>query len=409
MRPYERLLNYVKYDTASDGNSETCPSTEKQLVFARALEQEMREMGLHNVRLDEHGYLYGTVPGNIDNYNGPVLGFIAHMDVVNDVPSWDIKPRIVENYDGGDILLTGSGAVLSPAEFPELGRCKGKSIMVTDGTTLLGADAKAGIAEILTLCEQLLAGVDFPHGPVQVAFTPDEEIGRGADLFDVPGFGADFAYTLDGGAYGELEYENFNAASLKVDIKGKNIHPGSAKDKMKNALTIGMEFEMLLPAQQKPEFTEKYAGFFHLTSMTGEVEQAAMRYIIRDHDSDKLEEKKAAARRAADFLNGKYGEGTITLTIRDSYRNMVEQIRPHWHLVDNAFEAMRRTGVEPVAVPIRGGTDGARLSFMGLPCPNLGTGGGNFHGKLEYCCVEEMDLAVDCLKHLVEIYSRLEK
>ena len=406
MRPYERLLNYVKYDTASDGGSETCPSTDKQLVFARALEQEMREMGLHNVRLDDNGYLYGTVPANVKDYNGPVLGFIAHMDVVDDVPSWDIKPRIVENYDGGDIVLEGSGAVLSPAEFPELSRCKGKSIMVTDGTTLLGADDKAGIAEILTLCQQLLAGVDFPHGPVQVAFTPDEEIGRGADLFDVKGFGADYAYTLDGGAYGELEFENFNAASLKVDIRGKNIHPGSAKDKMKNALTIGMEFEMLLPAQQKPEFTEKYDGFFHLTDMSGEVEQASMRYIIRDHDACKLEEKKAAAQRAADFLNGKYGEGTITLTIRDSYRNMVEQIRPHWHLVDNAFEAMRRTGVEPVEVPIRGGTDGARLSFMGLPCPNLGTGGGNFHGKLEYCCVEEMDLAVDCMKYLVQIYSQ---
>ena len=405
MRPYERLLHYVKYDTASDGNSETCPSTEKQLVFARALEQEMREMGLHNVRLDEHGYLYGTVPGNIDNYNGPVLGFIAHMDVVNDVPSWDIKPRIVENYDGGDILLTGSGAVLSPAEFPELGRCKGKSIMVTDGTTLLGADDKAGIAEILTLCEQLLAGVDFPHGPVQVAFTPDEEIGRGADLFDVSGFGADFAYTLDGGAYGELEYENFNAASLKVDIRGKNIHPGSAKDKMKNALTIGMEFEHLLPAQQKPEFTEKYDGFFHLTDMQGDVENARMHYILRDHDAAKLEQKKADAQAAAAFLNRKYGEGTIALTIKDSYQNMADQIRPHWHLVDNAMEAMRRTGVEPVTVPIRGGTDGARLSFMGLPCPNLGTGGGNFHGKLEYCCVEEMDLAVQCMKHLVEIYS----
>ena len=405
MRPYERLLNYVKYDTASDGNSQTCPSTEKQRVFARVLEQEMRELGLHNVRLDEHGYLYGTIPGTIPDYKGPILGFIAHMDVVDDVPSWDIKPRIVENYDGGDIALEGSGAVLSPAEFPELLRCKGKSLMVTDGLTLLGADDKAGIAEILTLAEQLLAGVDFPHGPVQVAFTPDEEIGRGADLFDVPGFGADFAYTLDGGAYGELEYENFNAASLKVDIKGKNIHPGSAKDKMKNALTIGMEFEMLLPAQQKPEFTEKYDGFFHLTEMSGEVEQASMHYIIRDHDSHKLEEKKRAALRAADFLNGKYGEGTVTLTIKDSYRNMAEQIRPHWHLVDNAFEAMRRTGVEPVAVPIRGGTDGARLSFMGLPCPNLGTGGGNFHGKLEYCCVEEMDLAVDCMKNLVEIYS----
>ena len=405
MRPYERLLNYVKYDTASDGSSETCPSSEKQLVFAHVLEQEMREMGLHNVRLDEHGYLYGTVPANVADYQGPVVGFIAHMDVVDDVPSANIKPRIVENYDGGDIVLEGSGALLSPAEFPELKRCKGKNLMVTDGTTLLGADDKAGIAEILTLCEVLLAGVDFPHGPVQVAFTPDEEIGRGADLFDVKGFGADFAYTLDGGAYGELEYENFNAASLKVDIRGKNIHPGSAKDKMKNALTIGMEFEMLLPAQQKPEFTEKYDGFFHLTDMSGEVEQATMRYIIRDHDSAKLEEKKQAAQRAADFLNGKYGEGTITLTIRDSYRNMVEQILPHWHLVDNAFEAMRRTGVEPVAVPIRGGTDGARLSFMGLPCPNLGTGGGNFHGKLEYCCVEEMDLAVDCMKHLVQIYS----
>ena len=409
MRPYERLLNYVKYDTASDGGSETCPSSEKQLVFARVLEQEMKELGLENVRLDKNGYLYGTVPGNVENYAGPILGFIAHMDVVDDVPSWDIKPRIVENYDGGDIILEGSGAALSPAEFPELARCKGKSIMVTDGTTLLGADDKAGIAEILTLCEVLLKDNTFKHGPVQVAFTPDEEIGRGADLFDVPGFGADFAYTLDGGAYGELEYENFNAASLKVDIKGKNIHPGSAKDKMKNALTIGMEFEYLLPAQQKPEFTEKYDGFFHLTDMQGDVENAAMRYILRDHDAAKLERKKADARAAADFLNRKYGEGTVTLTIRDSYQNMADQIRPHWHLVDNAMEAMRRTGVEPVTVPIRGGTDGARLSFMGLPCPNLGTGGGNFHGKLEYCCVEEMDLAVDCMKNLVEIYSAMQK
>jgi len=405
MRPYERLLNYVKYDTASDGSSETCPSTENQLVFARVLEQEMKDLGLQNVRLDKNGYLYGTVPGSIEGYNGPVLGFIAHMDVVDDVPSWDIKPRIVENYDGGDILLEGSGAVLSPAEFPELTRCKGKSLMVTDGTTLLGADDKAGIAEILTLCEVLLKDKDFQHGPVQVAFTPDEEIGRGADLFDVPGFGADYAYTLDGGAYGELEYENFNAASLNVDIKGKNIHPGSAKDKMKNALTIGMEFEHLLPAQQKPEFTEKYDGFFHLTDMKGDVENAFMHYILRDHDAAKLEQKKADAQAAAAFLNRKYGEGTVTLTIRDSYQNMADQIRPHWHLVDNAMEAMRRTGVEPVTVPIRGGTDGARLSFMGLPCPNLGTGGGNFHGKLEYCCVEEMDLAVDCMKNLVEIYS----
>ncbi len=406
MRPYERLLNYVKYDTASDGGSETCPSSDKQLVFARALEQEMREMGLENVRLDDHGYLYGTVPGNIQGYTGPVLGFIAHMDVVDDVPSWDIKPRIVENYDGGDILLEGSGAALSPKEFPELLRCKGKSIMVTDGLTLLGADDKAGIAEILTLCEQLLADPDFKHGPVQVAFTPDEEIGRGADLFDVAGFGANYAYTLDGGAYGELEYENFNAASMKVAVRGKNIHPGSAKDKMKNALTIAMELEALLPPDQKPEFTQQYEGFFHLTDMGGDVENASMHYILRDHDSAKLEQKKQAAQMAADYLNRKYGEGTVALAIRDSYQNMVEQIRPHWHLVDNALEAMRRTGVEPVTVPIRGGTDGARLSFMGLPCPNLGTGGGNFHGKLEYCCVEEMELAVQCMKNLVEIYSK---
>ncbi len=406
MRPYERLLNYVKYDTASNGACDSCPSSEKQLIFARVLEQEMRELGLENVRLDAHGYLYGTLPGNIEGYTGPVLGFIAHMDVVDDVPSWDIKPRIVENYDGGDIILNDQGAVLSPAEFPELLTKQGKSLMVTDGTTLLGADDKAGIAEILTLCEQLLADPHFKHGPVQVAFTPDEEIGRGADLFDVAGFGADYAYTLDGGAYGELEYENFNAASMKVAVRGKNIHPGSAKGKMKNALTIAMELEALLPPEQKPEFTEGYEGFFHLTDMNGDVENAGMHYILRDHDAAKLEQKKQAARLAADYLNRKYGENTVTLTIKDSYQNMADQIRPHWHLVDNAMEAMRRTGVEPVAVPIRGGTDGARLSFMGLPCPNLGTGGGNFHGKLEYCCVEEMDQAVACMKNLVEIYSK---
>ncbi len=277
--------------------------------------------------------------------------------------------------------------------------------MVTDGTTLLGADDKAGIAEILTLAEWLRDHPDFKHGPVQVAFTPDEEIGRGADLFDVSGFGADFAYTLDGGAYGELEYENFNAASLKVDIAGKNIHPGSAKGRMKNAMTIGMEFERLLPPEQKPEFTEGYEGFFHLTEMSGDVEHCSMRYILRDHDARKLADKKAEALRAAEFLNARYGAGTVSLTIRDSYQNMAEQIARHRHLVDNAFEAIRRTGAEPAAVPIRGGTDGARLSFMGLPCPNLGTGGGNYHGKLEYCCVEEMDQAVECMKNLVALYS----
>ena len=381
----------------------------KQYIENECDPEEMKELGMEGVFVDEHAYVYGFLPATPGLEDKPCVGLIAHLDTIPDFSGENVKPQIIANYDGGDIVLKGTGEVLTPKMFPELSGMIGKTVITTDGTTLLGADDKAGIAEILTLCEQLLANPDFKHGPVQVAFTPDEEIGRGADLFDVPGFGADFAYTLDGGAYGELEYENFNAASLKVEVRGKNIHPGSAKNKMKNAMTIAMEFEHLLPVEQKPEFTEGYEGFFHLVGIEGEVEQCEMHYILRDHDSDKLEEKKAAAHAAAAFLNGKYGEGTVALTIKDSYRNMVEQIRPHWHLVDNAFEAMRRTGVKPVAVPIRGGTDGARLSFMGLPCPNLGTGGGNFHGKLEYCCVEEMDLSVECMKHLVEIYSAMQK
>lgn len=406
MRAYERLLRYVSFDTASDSSSETCPSTENQLVFGRALVEEMNALGLQNVRMDENGYVYGTIPATISDYRGPVLGFIAHMDVVNDVPSADIRPRIVENYDGGDILLNAEqNIVLSSAEFPELAAKKGCSVMVTDGTTLLGADDKAGIAEILTLAEELMADPSIPHGPVQVAFTPDEEIGRGADRFDVKGFGADFAYTLDGGAYGELEYENFNAASLRVYVTGKNIHPGSAKGKMKNACRIAMEFEMMLPAGKKPEYTEGHDGFLHLDEMKGDIESAFLRYILRDHDLNKLEAQKAVCRAAADFLNAKYGEGTVRLEIRDSYRNMAEQIAPHRHLVDNALEAIRRTGTEPCVRAIRGGTDGATLSFMGLPCPNLGTGGGNYHGKMEYCVVDEMDLAVRCLHNLVELYS----
>lgn len=406
MRAYERLLRYVSFDTASDSSSETCPSTENQLVFGRALVEEMNALGLQNVRMDENGYVYGTIPATISDYRGPVLGFIAHMDVVNDVPSADIRPRIVENYDGGDILLNAEqNIVLSSAEFSELAAKKGCSVMVTDGTTLLGADDKAGIAEILTLAEELMADPSIPHGPVQVAFTPDEEIGRGADRFDVKGFGADFAYTLDGGAYGELEYENFNAASLRVYVTGKNIHPGSAKGKMKNACRIAMEFEMMLPAGKKPEYTEGHDGFLHLDEMKGDIESAFLRYILRDHDLNKLEAQKAVCRAAADFLNAKYGEGTVRLEIRDSYRNMAEQIAPHRHLVDNALEAIRRTGTEPCVRAIRGGTDGATLSFMGLPCPNLGTGGGNYHGKMEYCVVDEMDLAVRCLHNLVELYS----
>ncbi len=407
MRAYERLLHYVSFDTASDETSPSCPSTEKQLVLARELVKEMNGLGLENVRLDKNGYVYGTIPATIPDYRGPILGLIAHMDVSDAVPTADIKPRIVEHYDGGDIVLNEAlGVVLSPKEFPELTAKKGCALMVTDGTTLLGADDKAGIAEILTLAEELMADPTILHGPVQVAFTPDEEIGRGADLFDVAGFGADFAYTLDGGAYGEVEYENFNAAGMRVRVSGKNIHPGSAKGKMKNALRIAMEFEMLLPAAQKPEYTEGYEGFIHLNGMSGSEERAEMQYILRDHDAAKLEEKKAVCLAAAEYLNKKYGEGTVCAEIRDSYRNMLEQIRPHFHLIDNAFEAIRRTGVEPRAVAIRGGTDGARLSFMGLPCPNLGTGGGNFHGKLEYCCIDEMDLSVKCLHHLVALYSK---
>lgn len=407
MRAYERLLRYVTYDTASDGNSPTCPSTEKQKVLGAALVEEMNALGLENARMDENGYVYGTIPGNIPDYKGKVLGFIAHMDVVDDVPTANIRPRIVENYDGGDIVLNPEqNILLSPADYPELLEKKGKDLIVTDGTTLLGADDKAGIAEILTLAEALTADNAFRHGPVQVAFTPDEEIGRGADRFDVQGFGADYAFTMDGGTYGELEYENFNADSMCVTIHGRSIHPGGAKNRMKNALRIGMEFELMLPAAQKPEYTEGYEGFIHLDEMSGTVESATLRYILRDHDENKLAAQRKVSMAAADYLNAKYGEGTVQVDIRESYRNMALQIAPHQHLVDNAMEAMRRTGVTPRACAIRGGTDGARLSFMGLPCPNLGTGGGNFHGKLEYCCIQEMDQAVECMKNLVEIYSK---
>lgn len=407
MRAYERLLRYVTYDTASDGNSPTCPSTEKQKLLGAALVEEMRALGLENARMDENGYVYGTIPGNIPDYQGKVLGFIAHMDVVDDVPTANIRPRIVENYDGGDIVLNEEqGIVLSPADYPELLSKRGRDLIVTDGTTLLGADDKAGIAEILTLAEQLMADREFRHGPVQVAFTPDEEIGRGADRFDVAGFGADYAFTMDGGTYGELEYENFNADSMRVTIHGRSIHPGGAKGRMKNALRIAMEFEMMLPVAQKPEYTEGYEGFIHLDELSGTVESAVMRYILRDHDAQKLDVQRCVARAAADYLNAKYGPGTVEVDIRESYRNMAMQIAPHQHLVDNAMEAMRRTGVEPHACAIRGGTDGARLSFMGLPCPNLGTGGGNFHGRMEYCCIQEMDLAVECMKQLVALYSK---
>lgn len=408
MRAYERLIKYAEYAAASDSTSETCPSTPEQLEFGRALVKEMLELGIKDAHMDEHGYVYGTIEANIENWDGPVIGFIAHMDVVRDVPFENIKPRVVENYDGGDIVLNPEqGLILSPDQYPSLKNYVGHDLVVTDGTTLLGADNRAGIAEIMTMAEILLSNPEIKHGTIKIGFTPDEEIGRGADRFDVAGFGADFAYTVDGGAFGEVEYENFNAATAKVTIKGKNIHPGTAKNQMKNASLIAMEFNSLLPAVERPEHTEGYEGFYHLIDLKGIVEEASLTYIIRDHDRDKFEAKKAQMERIADWLNEKYGKGTVTLEITDSYYNMVEEIKPHWHLIETAFEAVKEVGGQPYSIPIRGGTDGARLSFMGLPCPNLGTGSHNHHSKFEYACVQAMDDCTAVLVKIAEKYGKL--
>ena len=408
MRAYERLIMYAEYAAASDSTSETCPSTPEQLEFGRALVKEMLELGIKDAHMDEHGYVYGTIEANIENWDGPVIGFIAHMDVVRDVPFENIKPRVVENYDGGDIVLNPEqGLILSPDQYPSLKNYVGHDLVVTDGTTLLGADNRAGIAEIMTMAEILLSNPEIKHGTIKIGFTPDEEIGRGADRFDVAGFGADFAYTVDGGAFGEVEYENFNAATAKVTIKGKNIHPGTAKNQMKNASLIAMEFNSLLPAVERPEHTEGYEGFYHLIDLKGIVEEASLTYIIRDHDRDKFEAKKAQMERIADWLNEKYGESTVTIEITDSYYNMVEEIKPHWHLIETAFEAVKEVGGQPYSIPIRGGTDGARLSFMGLPCPNLGTGSHNHHSKFEYACVQAMDDCTAVLVKIAEKYGKL--
>ena len=393
----ERFLKYVSFDTQSDEFSETCPSTDKQKVLGAALVEEMKAMGIEDARMDEHGYVYGTVPGDP---NLPTIGLIAHMDTSPDASGANVKARIVE-YDGTDILLgEESGLVLSEKQFPGLARHRGKHLIVTDGTTLLGADDKAGIAEIMTVAEFLLTA-RMNHATLKIGFTPDEEIGRGADLFDVEGFGADYAYTVDGGAVGELEYENFNAASAKVEFTGLNIHPGSAKDRMLNSQYIAMEYERLLPAAQKPEYTEGYEGFIHLTDMEGTVEKSTLRYIIRDHDAEKFQQKKERMMEAAAYLNAKYGAGTVNITIRDSYFNMRQVIEPNIHVVDRAKKAIEELGIQPIVVPIRGGTDGARLSYVGLPCPNLGTGGENFHGRYEYACAEDMELSVRVLINIL--------
>ena len=400
----DRLLNYVSYDTESDEASESCPSTAKQLVLAEQLRQELIELGAADVRVSEFGYVFARIPATSDE-KVPVLGFIAHMDTSPALSGADVKPRIVQDYDGGDIVLNEEKQiVMKVADFSFLPGLKGEDLIVTDGTTLLGADDKAGIAEIMTMAEHLLTHPEIKHGEICIGFTPDEEIGRGADRFDVADFGADIAYTVDGGALGELEYENFNAASGKVTIHGVSIHPGSAKLKMKNALLIGMEFQSLLPTFENPMYTEGYEGFYHLDVMNGSVEEAQMDYIIRDHDRAKFEEKKRFFADAAAFLNRKYGEGTVVCEIRDSYYNMKEKIEPCMYLIDTAEAAMRACGVEPIVVTIRGGTDGARLSYMGLPCPNLCTGGYNYHGKYEFIPVGSLEKTTEIL---VEIAKRI--
>ena len=400
MRAYERLLRYAQYDTASDERSEICPSTEKQRVLAEALAAEMREMGMTDVRVDENGYVYGCVPATAENR--PVIGLIAHMDTVDCVPVAPVRARIVENYDGGAVRLE-NGDLLDPKVFPDIAKAKGKDLIVTDGNTLLGADDKAGVAEILTACERLLADRTIPHGKVMVGFTPDEEIGRGADRFDIPGFGADFAYTVDGGAVGSIEYENFNAAAGNVVVHGLSVHPGSAKNKMRNASLVAMEFAAMLPPAETPAHTEGFEGFFHLCSMEGTEELAKLEYIIRDHDRAKFESRKAAFERIGRYLNDKYGEGTVEVDVRDSYSNMREVIEPHMHIIRLAERAYREVGIEPFSEAIRGGTDGARLSYMGLPCPNLATGGMNCHGRFECVAIQDMDAMVDVLARLVSI------
>ena len=393
----ERFLKYVSFDTQSDEFSDTCPSTDKQKLLGAALVEEMREMGISDAFMDEQGYVYGTVPGDP---NLPTIGLIAHMDTSPDASGADIKAKIVE-YTVGDVCLNEEkGIFLRQSDYPSLKNHVGKHLIVTDGTTLLGADDKAGIAEIMAAAEFLITA-RRSHATLKIGFTPDEEIGRGADRFDVKGFGADYAYTADGGPVGEIEYENFNAAGAKVEFFGLNIHPGSAKDKMVNSQYIAMEFQSLLPVAQKPEHTQGYEGFIHLTDMEGEVEKSTLRYIIRDHDMAKFQEKKAVMVAAADFINAKYGEGTCRLTLRDSYFNMKQCIEPVMYIVDRAKQAMKDAGMEPVEVPIRGGTDGARLSYEGLPCPNLCTGGENYHGRFEFIPVEDMEKCVQMLVNIL--------
>ena len=399
MRAYERLLNYVQFDTASNEASETCPSTPGQLELGRSLVEEMRLMGVSNARMDENGYVYGEIPANAEDF--PTIGLIAHMDTVDCVPALPMHARIVENYDGGAVQLEG-GDTLDPADYPELKLRAGKDLIVTDGRTLLGADDKAGVAEIMTACEQLLQQ-NLPHGEVRIAFTPDEEIGRGADRFDAKGFGADFAYTVDGDELGGIEYENFNAASAQLTFHGRSVHPGSAKNKLVNAALLAMEFDSLLPPQERPEHTEGYEGFYHLCGVKGETELAESVYILRDHDRARFEARKETVARIAAYMNEKYGAGAVECNVQDSYYNMREVIEPRMDIIRRAEAAYRAVGVTPFEKPIRGGTDGSKLSFMGLPCPNLSTGGMNYHGRFECIAVQDMDAMAEMLVALLTL------
>ena len=404
MKAYERLLKYITVWTTSDENSTTVPTTKRQLDLGNLLVEEMKEMKLSDVSRDEYGYVYGYLPATEGMEDVTPLGLIAHLDTAPDFNGQNVKPQIIQDYNGEDVVLGTSGRVLAVKDFPRLKGYKGRTLITTDGTSLLGADDKAGIAEILTAAEDLMRE-KTPHGKICIAFTPDEEIGCGADLFDLDYFKATFAYTVDGGMEGELEYENFNAASAKIDIQGRNVHPGYAKDKMINAIEVACDLQRFLPACQRPEHTEGYEGFYHCVGLNGTVEKASVSYIIRDHDADKFEQKKVFMWACVDLLKKKYGDEVLTLTVKDQYFNMRKMVEPHPQVIDKALEAMERAGVKPLVRPIRGGTDGARLSFMGLPCPNLFTGGMNFHGKFEYCSLTTMRKAQQVILNLAQLWA----
>lgn len=400
----DKFLRYVAVETTSNDESDSQPSSACQLDLLRMLADELNAMGV-KATLDEWGYVMATIPSNIDK-DVPAVGFIAHVDTAPDASGKDIKPQIIENYNGEDIVLNASlGIKLPVADFPEIKQYVGQTLITTDGTTLLGADDKAGVAEIMSAVEYIVEHPEFKHGEIKIGFTPDEEIGRGVDKFDVEKFGAKYAYTMDGGQIGELEYENFNAAGAKIHIQGRNVHPGYAKDKMINAIIIAMELNGMLPVQQRPEFTTGYEGFFHVTGINGAVEQATVSYIIRDHSMEKFEQKKSLMKDVVAFINAKYGQGTATLEMKDQYYNMREQVEPHYHIVEKAMKAMEMAGIRPQVQPIRGGTDGARLSFMGLPCPNIFAGGHNFHGKLEYLPLQSMEKASEVVLNIIRLYA----